>query len=145
MITGGCLHHKYYKFDSTALEKFQTLQTSERSHGAQFVPRRDATAEDDGYILLLLHNGETGGTEFAILDAQRISDGAARVAPGRAFVSASCVVCQYLPLEPLPRCQTILRSVGAASLLKRKHVSHHHMVTFAITAGCCFLQPAPFG
>ncbi len=56
----------------------QTLQDLRRLHGAQFVPRRDATAEDDGYILLLLHNGETGGTEFAILDAQRISDGAAR-------------------------------------------------------------------
>ena len=41
-----------------------------------FVPRRGAIAEDDGYILMLLHNGETGGTEFAILDAQRISDGA---------------------------------------------------------------------
>ena len=51
-----------------------------------FVPRRDATAEDDGYILMLLHNGETGGTEFAILDAQRISEGAAR------YMFARCVL-----------------------------------------------------
>ena len=49
-----------------------------------FVPRRGATAEDDGYILLLVHNGETGGTELAILDARKVSEGAIKL-PRRPF------------------------------------------------------------
>ena len=42
-----------------------------------FVPRRDGTAEDDGYILMLVHDGQTGGTELVILDARRVAEGAA--------------------------------------------------------------------
>ena len=40
-----------------------------------FVPRAGGAAEDDGWVLLLVYNGETLKTELCILDAQRIADG----------------------------------------------------------------------
>ena len=46
-----------------------------------FVPRRGAgatAAEDDGYLLMLVHDGATGGTELAVLDARSVSKGAAK-------------------------------------------------------------------
>lgn len=40
-----------------------------------FVPKPQPTAEDDGWILAVLHNAESNKGELVILDAQRISDG----------------------------------------------------------------------
>jgi all-trans-8'-apo-beta-carotenal 15,15'-oxygenase len=40
-----------------------------------FVPKPHPTAEDDGWILAILHNGETDRGELVILDAQRVADG----------------------------------------------------------------------
>ena len=44
-----------------------------------FVPRPESAggtgAEDDGWVVGLVHDGSTSQTEMAILDARRISDG----------------------------------------------------------------------
>lgn len=40
-----------------------------------FVPRRGATAEDDGWILMLVNNAESQRTDLCILDAQKIAEG----------------------------------------------------------------------
>ena len=40
-----------------------------------FVPRPGATAEDDGWLLLLVFDAESRRTELAILDARRVEDG----------------------------------------------------------------------
>lgn len=40
-----------------------------------FVPKPNPTAEDDGWILAILHNAETDRGELVILDAQRFEDG----------------------------------------------------------------------
>lgn len=40
-----------------------------------FVPKPNATAEDDGWVLATLHNAASGKGELVILDAQRISEG----------------------------------------------------------------------
>ena len=42
-----------------------------------FHPRPGSTAEDDGWVLALVHDGTPGskGTEMVILDGQKIADG----------------------------------------------------------------------
>lgn len=44
-----------------------------------FVARPNSTCEDDGWIVLLVHNGDSECTELCVLDAQHIPDGALRV------------------------------------------------------------------
>ena len=41
-----------------------------------FVARRGGDGEDDGWLLMLVHNGDTKHTELCVLDAQRITAGA---------------------------------------------------------------------
>jgi all-trans-8'-apo-beta-carotenal 15,15'-oxygenase len=40
-----------------------------------FVPKPNSSAEDEGWILAILHNAETNKGELVILDAQAIADG----------------------------------------------------------------------
>lgn len=40
-----------------------------------FVPRPNPSAEDDGWVLAILHNAESDKGELVILDAQRVGDG----------------------------------------------------------------------
>ncbi|KAI8470373.1 MAG: carotenoid oxygenase [Monoraphidium minutum] len=40
-----------------------------------FVPRQGATAEDDGYVLVTVHNAATGKGDLAILDARQLAAG----------------------------------------------------------------------
>ena len=40
-----------------------------------FVARPGSKAEDDGWILVLVHDGDNVSTDLAILDAQKISEG----------------------------------------------------------------------
>lgn len=40
-----------------------------------FVPRPGGTEEDDGWVLVLVNNGESERTDLAILDGRRIADG----------------------------------------------------------------------
>jgi carotenoid cleavage dioxygenase-like enzyme len=40
-----------------------------------FVARPGSKAEDDGWVLLLVHDGDDVSTSLAILDAQKISEG----------------------------------------------------------------------
>ncbi len=42
---------------------------------ATFVPRINAKSEDDGYLIVGVHNAETRRGEIAILDARRVSEG----------------------------------------------------------------------
>lgn len=39
------------------------------------MPRRGATAEDDGWILMLVNNAESQRTDLCIVDAQKIAEG----------------------------------------------------------------------
>lgn len=40
-----------------------------------FVPKPNPTAEDDGWVLVVLHNAVTEKGELVILDAQRVDEG----------------------------------------------------------------------
>jgi all-trans-8'-apo-beta-carotenal 15,15'-oxygenase len=40
-----------------------------------FVPKPNATTEDEGWLLATIHNAASGKGELVILDAQRISEG----------------------------------------------------------------------
>lgn len=40
-----------------------------------FVARPGGTAEDDGWVLVLVNNGDSNRTDLCILDAQHVSDG----------------------------------------------------------------------
>lgn len=40
-----------------------------------FVPRQGAVSEDDGYVLVAVHNAATGKGELAVLDAEKLSAG----------------------------------------------------------------------
>jgi carotenoid cleavage dioxygenase len=40
-----------------------------------FVGRPGATAEDDGWLVTFVHDGDTGLAEFAVLDAQDFDQG----------------------------------------------------------------------
>jgi carotenoid cleavage dioxygenase len=42
---------------------------------APFIPRRDATTEDDGYLVSFITDENTGTSECVLLDAKRIQDG----------------------------------------------------------------------
>lgn len=41
-----------------------------------FVARPGGASEDDGWLILLVHNADTQHTELCVLDAQRIAAGA---------------------------------------------------------------------
>ncbi len=42
-----------------------------------FVARPGGSAEDDGWLLVMVNNGESQRTDLCILDAQHVSNGAA--------------------------------------------------------------------
>lgn len=62
----------------------QLLQVME----PMFVPRPNASSEDDGWIIVTVHNAESGNGELAILDAQHISAGPVAVVHLQHFLPA---------------------------------------------------------
>ena len=40
-----------------------------------FVPKPGSSAEDEGWVLVLVHDGDSVSTDLAILDAQKIEEG----------------------------------------------------------------------
>ncbi len=66
-----------------------------------FVPRRGATAEDDGWIIVGVHNAETMRGEVAILDAQRCAWSSAPRLLARAPFRSSVA-------DPAARCGCLL-------------------------------------
>ncbi|MGA0237983.1 MAG: carotenoid oxygenase family protein [Acidimicrobiales bacterium] len=66
----------------TVKHDLQTGARDEFDHGAGraagepvFVSRPDAAAEDDGWLVTFVHDGNDGSAEFAVLDAQDFSRG----------------------------------------------------------------------
>lgn len=57
-----------------AVERF-AVGPSECAGEAVFVPRRGGTAEDDGYLLALICDGEKGNSHLAVLDARDLGRG----------------------------------------------------------------------
>lgn len=43
---------------------------------AVFVPRPEGTAEDDGWLVTFVHNRESNQSEFVVIDARNVADGA---------------------------------------------------------------------
>lgn len=71
---GSNLFNSLVKYDVHS----QTSTTSDFGKQSQigeavFVPRKNATSEDDGYVMLFLYNIPSNSSEFIILDAQNIS------------------------------------------------------------------------
>lgn len=56
------------------LDRFQ-LPSSQRASEPLFVPRPNASAEDDGWVLSLCHDGSVGRAFLAVFDARRLSAG----------------------------------------------------------------------
>ncbi len=75
-------------FASTVKHDMDTQTSETRVHGSGrepgepvFVPRDEATAEDDGWLMMYVYDRQRNGTDFVILDAQNIcGEEVARVA-----------------------------------------------------------------
>jgi Retinal pigment epithelial membrane protein len=63
-----------------------------------FVPRADASAEDDGWVLVMVNNAESQRTDLCVLDARSIAAGASGTAPLSATLLALALV------SHVPRC-----------------------------------------
>ncbi len=101
-----------------------------------FTPRPGGTAEDDGWLLVLVNNAESWGTDLCIVDAQHISDGTVMTTfISHAFVGAyispqaSPQSSWSLPsrLAALPQCRCSTRTVQRINAHLFAPACHHRL------------------
>ena len=62
----------FYKYDTELRRIVRQVKYDRESHGGevQFVPRENATAEDDGYLMTYVYDPTDDSTDFCIWDAK---------------------------------------------------------------------------